>query len=166
MRGDHEAVASAYALHDYQIATDLGGADAYANLRDRAWQRGVRLASDMVPNHVGIDGRWVIDPQIQLGGPSSAFAPTLNTDTQAVDLIRRGRWLRATDIHIDPYDDRESCVRMRIDGRLQGDHEVLECLYIAHLDHLSLQSQKVVLGLDELRREVQLVSWPGSDLSP
>jgi len=61
MRGDHEAVASAYALHDYVIATDLGGDDAYRNLRDRAGQRGIRLASDMVPNHVGIDGRWVIE---------------------------------------------------------------------------------------------------------
>ncbi len=61
LRGNPDAVASAYALYDYQIATDLGGDEAYANLRDRAWQRGIRLASDMVPNHVGIDGRWVIE---------------------------------------------------------------------------------------------------------
>jgi glycosidase len=31
------------------------------NLRDRAWARGIRLASDMVPNHMGIDSRWVIE---------------------------------------------------------------------------------------------------------
>ena len=31
------------------------------NLRDRAWRRGIRLASDMVPNHMGIDSRWVIE---------------------------------------------------------------------------------------------------------
>ncbi len=61
MRGDPDAVASAYALYDYVIAEDLGGEAAYENLRNRAWQRGVRLASDMVPNHVGIDGRWVIE---------------------------------------------------------------------------------------------------------
>ncbi|NNF69185.1 MAG: hypothetical protein HKN01_05385, partial [Acidimicrobiia bacterium] len=61
MRGDPDAVASAYALYDYVIAEDLGGEGAYENLRNRAWDRGVRLASDMVPNHVGIDGRWVID---------------------------------------------------------------------------------------------------------
>jgi glycosidase len=59
--GNPEAVASAYSLYDYQIAHDLGGYDAYKNLRDRAWQRGVRLASDMVPNHVGIDGKWVYE---------------------------------------------------------------------------------------------------------
>jgi glycosidase len=58
--GNPDAVASAYSLYDYQIAQDLGGEAALQNLRDRAWARGIRMASDMVPNHVGIDGRWVI----------------------------------------------------------------------------------------------------------
>jgi glycosidase len=61
MRGNADAVASAYSLDDYRIAGDLGGEGAYANLRDRAWARGIRLASDMVPNHMGIDSRWVIE---------------------------------------------------------------------------------------------------------
>ena len=61
MRGNPDAVASAYSLYDYRIADDLGGEAAYANLRDRAWARGIRLASDMVPNHMGIDSRWVIE---------------------------------------------------------------------------------------------------------
>ena len=61
MRGNPEAVASAYSLMDYRIADDLGGDDAYRNLRERAGSRGVRLASDMVPNHMGIDSRWVVE---------------------------------------------------------------------------------------------------------
>ncbi|MEE9616239.1 MAG: alpha-amylase family glycosyl hydrolase, partial [Anaerolineae bacterium] len=61
MCGNPEAVASAYSLFDYQIATDLGGDEAYQDLRERAWRRGIRLASDMVPNHVGIDAKWVIE---------------------------------------------------------------------------------------------------------
>lgn len=61
MRGNEDAVASAYSLDDYRIADDIGGEGAYANLRERAWSRGIRLASDMVPNHMGIDSRWVID---------------------------------------------------------------------------------------------------------
>ena len=61
LRGNPDAVASAYSLYDYQIAGDLGGEDAYYNLFQRAWQRGIRLASDMVPNHMGIDSRWVIE---------------------------------------------------------------------------------------------------------
>ena len=59
--GNPDAVASAYSLFDYQIASDLGGEEAFQNLKDRAWRRGIRMASDMVPNHVGIDSRWVIE---------------------------------------------------------------------------------------------------------
>jgi len=59
--GNPEAVASAYSLFDYQIAADLGGEPAYQQLKERAWRRGIRLASDMVPNHTGIDSRWVIE---------------------------------------------------------------------------------------------------------
>ncbi len=59
--GNPEAVASAYSLFDYQIAEDLGGEAACNDLRQRAWRRGIRLASDMVPNHVGIDGKWVVE---------------------------------------------------------------------------------------------------------
>ncbi len=61
IRGRPDAVASAYSLYDYDIANDLGGDTAYASLRDRAAQRGIRLASDMVPNHMGIDARWVVE---------------------------------------------------------------------------------------------------------
>jgi hypothetical protein len=59
--GNPDAVASAYSLYDYQIAADLGGEEALQNLKDRAWQRGIRLASDMVPNHVGIYSKWLIE---------------------------------------------------------------------------------------------------------
>ena len=61
LRGNPDAVASAYALYDYVVAGDLGGPQALEDLRRRAWARGIRLASDMVPNHVGLDGRWVIE---------------------------------------------------------------------------------------------------------
>ena len=61
MCGNPDAVASAYSLHDYEIAHNLGGPDAMHNLRDRAWQRGIRMASDMVPNHMAIDSRWVVE---------------------------------------------------------------------------------------------------------
>lgn len=61
MMGNTNAIASAYSLYDYQIANDLGGPEALQNLKERAWKRGVRLASDMVPNHMGIDSRWVVE---------------------------------------------------------------------------------------------------------
>ena len=59
--GNRDAVASAYSLYDYRIAEDLGGEAAYINLRNRAYRHGVRLASDMVPNHMGIDSPWVVE---------------------------------------------------------------------------------------------------------
>ena len=57
--GNPEAEASAYSLYDYIIANDLGGEEAYQRLNEMAKQRNIRLASDMVPNHTGIDSKWI-----------------------------------------------------------------------------------------------------------
>ena len=59
--GNPEAAASAYSLYDYDIAEELGGWGALANLRERCFRRGIRIGSDMVPNHTGIDSRWMIE---------------------------------------------------------------------------------------------------------
>jgi glycosidase len=59
--GNPEAAASAYSLYDYDIAGELGGWDALSNLRERCSQRGIRLGADMVPNHTGVDSRWVME---------------------------------------------------------------------------------------------------------
>ncbi len=58
--GNPEAVASAYSIDSYRIADDLGGEESFQNLRERAWKRGIRMASDMVPNHMGIDSDWAV----------------------------------------------------------------------------------------------------------
>jgi glycosidase len=71
--GQEDAVASAYSLHSYDIADDLGDWNALNNLRSRAWTRGIRLSADMVPNHMGIDSTWVTEhPDWFL---SSSFSP-------------------------------------------------------------------------------------------
>ncbi|MEZ4389110.1 MAG: alpha-amylase family glycosyl hydrolase [Candidatus Krumholzibacteriia bacterium] len=99
--GNPDAVASAYSLHDYTIAADLGGADAYHDLRERAWRRGIRLASDMVPNHMGIDSRWVIEhPHWFLQGdrppyPGYRFTGGDLCDHPDVEVrIEEGYWTR------------------------------------------------------------------------
>ncbi len=61
LRGNIDAVASAYSLYDYEIASDLGGYEAYRNLNERAKQFGIRLAADMVPNHTGIYSKWIVE---------------------------------------------------------------------------------------------------------
>ncbi len=74
MCGNPDAVSSAYSLANYDIAAEIGGYEAYENLRNRAWQRGIRLASDMVPNHMAIDSDWVIhNPDRFLSLPYSPF---------------------------------------------------------------------------------------------
>jgi hypothetical protein len=89
LRGHSDAVASAYSLKEYQIADDLGGNAAYENLRDRAARARIRLASDMVPNHMGIDSNWVIEhPDWFLYRWESPFpvyrfeGPDLSTDSR------------------------------------------------------------------------------------
>jgi hypothetical protein len=74
MRGNPDAMASAYSVADYRIADELGGDEAWANLRDRAAARGIRLAADMVPNHMGIDSDWVLEhPERFISSPYPPF---------------------------------------------------------------------------------------------
>ena len=73
-RGNPDAAASAYSLMDYNIAEDLGGDEAFQHLRSRCAGRGIRLSSDMVPNHMGIDSRWIIEhPDWFLSLPDSPY---------------------------------------------------------------------------------------------
>jgi glycosidase len=72
--GNPEAIASAYSLKEYRIAADLGGEEALQDLRVRCQQRGIRLASDMVPNHMAVDSTWVIEhPDWFVSLPFSPF---------------------------------------------------------------------------------------------
>jgi len=98
-RGNPDALASAYALDEYRIADDLGGEAAWQNLRDRAAARGIRLASDMVPNHMGIDSRWVIEhPEWFLSLPEPPFpsytftGPDLSDDPRVGIFIEDHYW--------------------------------------------------------------------------
>lgn len=59
--GNPEAISSAYSLFDYTIAADLGGEEALWRLKEKALKRGIRLASDMVPNHTGLYSKWIIE---------------------------------------------------------------------------------------------------------
>jgi glycosidase len=102
MTGNPEAVSSAYSLYDYDIAVDLGGEEAFQNLRHRAWQRGIRLAGDMVPNHVGLYSRWVVEhPEYFIQSPYSPFPNYRFTgenlsDHPSVEVrIEDGYWSRS-----------------------------------------------------------------------
>jgi glycosidase len=100
--GNPEALASAYSLYDTVIAHDLGGEAAWQNLRGRAAARGIKLAADMVPNHVGIDGRWVVEHPdwfLQLRHPPypgySFNGPDLCEDGRVGVYLEDGYWNRS-----------------------------------------------------------------------
>ncbi len=87
LTGNPEAVSSAYSLYSYKIAEELGGDNAYEVLKQKAEKFGIRLASDMVPNHMGIDSEWVINhPEWFLSVDASPFpsysfnGPDLSSD--------------------------------------------------------------------------------------
>lgn len=89
--GNPEAVSSAYSLFDYTIAASLGGEEAYMTLLSSAAKYNIRLAADMVPNHMGIDSRWIIDhpdwflstdhppfPSYSFSGPDLSSDPSIS----------------------------------------------------------------------------------------
>ncbi|HET8668089.1 MAG TPA: alpha-amylase family glycosyl hydrolase, partial [Terriglobales bacterium] len=117
LTGNPEAAASAYSLADYRIADDLGGESSYRNLRDRAQLRGIRLASDMVPNHMGIDSRWLIDhPDWFISLPHSPF-PSYSFN--GPDLSHDGRVEIKVEDHY--YDRTDAAVVFRRVDRWSGD---------------------------------------------
>ncbi|RMF06564.1 MAG: hypothetical protein D6762_09190, partial [Candidatus Neomarinimicrobiota bacterium] len=72
--GNPEAEASAYSLKRYEVARTLGGNQALEALKEKAGRFGIRLASDMVPNHTGLDADWIIEhPEYYLSVPEPPF---------------------------------------------------------------------------------------------
>ncbi len=101
LSGNPEAIPSAYSLYDYVIANDLGGEGALQNLKERCRQRGIRLASDMVPNHTGIFSKWTVEhpdwfvqldyppyPAYSFNGADLSFSPEISLH------IEDGYWER------------------------------------------------------------------------
>ncbi|MDP8924928.1 MAG: alpha-amylase family glycosyl hydrolase, partial [Chloroflexota bacterium] len=127
LTGNPDAVPSAYSLYDYVIAHDIGGPEAYQNLKDRAWARGIRMASDMVPNHVGIYSKWMVEhpdwfialdynpyPWYTYGGPD------LSEDDR-VGIFVEDHYYDRTDAavvfkRVDPWTGREQYVYHGNDG--------------------------------------------------
>ncbi len=121
--GNPEAEASAYSLRDYDIAESIGGWSALENLRNRCKARGIRLASDMVPNHTGIDGNWVYehpDYFIQQDWP-----PFPSYTYNGPDLSNNPDFEVKIEDHY--YDRTDAAVTFRLIDRRNG-----RCRYIFH----------------------------------
>ncbi|HEX2864545.1 MAG TPA: alpha-amylase family glycosyl hydrolase, partial [Deinococcales bacterium] len=149
LMGNADAVASAYSLDDYTIAWDLGGEEACARLREQAWQRGLRLASDMVPNHTGLDGRWVMEhPDWFIGLPYSPFP---NYSFNGPNLSEDGRAAVYLEDHY--YDRSDAAVvfkRVGADGDVRfiyhgNDGTSMPWNDTAQLDYLNPEAREAVI---------------------
>jgi len=144
--GDAEAVASAYSLYSYDIAGDLGGWNALENLRSRAWQRGIRLSADMVPNHMGIDSKWVIEhPDWFLSLPYSPYPSYSFRSENLSDDIRVGIYLED---HY--YDKTDAAVVFQ-----RRDHYTGDIRYIYHGNDGTSFPWNDTAQLDYLKAEVR-----------
>jgi glycosidase len=144
--GDADAVASAYSLYSYDIAEDLGGWGALENLRYRAWQRGIRLSADMVPNHMGIDSKWVIEhPDWFLSLSYSPYPSYSFRSENLSDDIRVGIYLE------DHYYDRSDAAVVF----QRRDHYTGDIRYIYHGNDGTSFPWNDTAQLDYLKAEVR-----------
>src|SRR5215207_8249487 len=144
--GDADAVASAYSLYSYDIAEDLGGWSALENLRSRAWQRGVRLSADMVPNHMGIDSQWVIEhPDWFLSLPYYPYPSYSFNSENLSDDPRVG-------IHLEDhsYDKTDAAVVFQ-----RRDHDTGDVRYVYHGNDGTSFPWNDTAQLDYLNAEVR-----------
>ncbi len=150
MMGNPDAVASAYSLYDYRIADDLGGEAAYERLKARAWQHGIRLATDMVPNHMGIDSRWVIEhPDWFISLPYSPFpsytfdGPNLSDDPRAEIYLEDHYYTRSDAAVVFKHvDRRDGTVRYIYHG---NDGTSMPWNDTAQLDYLKAEVRETVI---------------------
>jgi len=149
--GNPDAISSAYSLYDYTIAADLGGEGALHNLRERCKSRGIRLASDMVPNHTGIYSRWAVEhpdwfiqldyppyPAYSFNGPDLSFSPEVSLH------IEDGYWdRRDAAVVFKHYDHRNGRTRYIYHG---NDGTSTPWNDTAQLDYLLPAVREAVIG--------------------
>ncbi len=144
--GNPEAISSAYSLKDYRIADDLGGEPAMDHLQRQAWQFGIRIASDMVPNHMAIDSNWVMQhPEWFI---SSAHSPYPAYTYNGPDLSPTP----GVSINIEDhyYDRTDAAVTFK-----RYDHQTGETQYIYHGNDGTSMPWNDTAQLNYLRADVR-----------
>lgn len=103
LSGSPHVVSSAYSIFEYRIADDLGGQPAWEQLRARAGELGLRMAADMVPNHMGITSKWVYEHpewfirRDDLPYPSYRFEGPNLSDNPGVGIYLEDHYYARTD---------------------------------------------------------------------
>jgi len=146
--GDPDAEGSAYAVAEYVVDEALGGDAALATLRTRAGAVGIRIVTDMVPNHVAIDGRWVSErPELLL---SSAHPPFKNYRYTGENLsTEQGTAIRIEDGY-ERGDDAAVAFERRAEDSLQyiyhgNDGTNMPWKDTAQIDYLNAEAREAVI---------------------
>ena len=70
---DDDFTGSPFAIADYTVARELGGEPGLEKLRAKLHARGLSLLLDFVPNHLGLDHRWIVErPELFVQSPNQA----------------------------------------------------------------------------------------------
>ncbi|MCF7942112.1 MAG: alpha-amylase [Spirochaetia bacterium] len=148
--GNPEAEASAYSLYGYDISRELGGWEALQNLRERCLRRGIRLASDMVPNHTGLDSQWMVEqPDLflqvdQPPFPSYSFNGENLSNDPALGIYLEDHYYSQTDAavifkRVDHSDGRAAYIYHGNDGTGMPWNDT------AQLDYLNPRTREIVI---------------------
>jgi Alpha amylase, catalytic domain len=74
---EEDIAGSGFAIQNYTVHRDLGGAAALARVRQRLQERGLKLMLDFVPNHMAPDHPWIdTHPDYFVHGSESDLART------------------------------------------------------------------------------------------
>lgn len=163
--GNPDAEASAYSLRDYDIAASIGGWEALENLRRRCNERGIRLASDMVPNHTGIDGNWVYEhPDYFI---SQDYAPFPSYTYNGPDLSRNPDFEVKLEDHY--FDRTDAAVTFRLTDKRTGqvryvfhgnDGTTMPWNDTAQLDYLNPETREAVIQkIIHVARNFQIIRF-------
>ena len=148
--GNPEAESSAYSLRSYDVAERLGGPEALDRLRERARHHGLRLAADMVPNHMGMDSQWMVDHPdwfVQLQSPpfpNYRFdGPDISGDPRIALHLEDGYWSQSDAAVVFKHvDKRTNQVRFVYHG---NDGTQMPWNDTAQLDYLQPQVREAVI---------------------
>jgi len=108
-----DVAGSPYAIGDYQVPAALGGEAGLAQFRNALHACGLKLLLDFVPNHLGLDHRWLTErPDLFVQSPT----PRPGTFRQQTRL--GPRWLaHGKDPHFFPWTDTVQLDYRRPDAR-------------------------------------------------
>ena len=131
---------SPYAIGDYSVPLDIGGESGLKQFRERLHAYGLKLILDFVPNHLGLDHRWLREkPDYFVQGPADS------PGTFPQETVDGVRWLaHGKDPYFAPWND-----TVQVDYRRPATRAAMKELLLsiaAHCDGLRCDMAMLLLN--------------------